>query len=309
MRVYSVLKTKRFWISFAIEALMFSLIGVLFSGIINNSFKVLETWSNCDSSYIAYDSRKFDDNCYAFYGNDVRVNLSRGDSIRIKSDVYQFLENVNYDSRSLLNEKNVIAGEYKELSSNEMCISAYLSKEYGINIGDRLFVDGTDEYTIKYIYRDFGNIKEPKIQTEDSVLFLGVSSNPLRSSYQFAVFNNVTKDYNNIYIFNKALKPIKNNLIIYSLICSVLFVIPAVISIVLSWKPETKHLYKVFISGDRKRFLGTILAYNFLILILPALLSGFAILILGSWVIACYLFGVCMLAFITKMLCLRLKIN
>ena len=99
MGIKSLLISKKFLISFAVNIIFLTLIGFLFSSSINSSIYSLKTWNNCESSYIAYDTREFDNNCYYYFGKNVSVNLSTGDSIRVNTDVYQFVNGKKYDIR------------------------------------------------------------------------------------------------------------------------------------------------------------------------------------------------------------------
>ncbi len=309
MKILSVFKTKKFLISITIESLLFVLVGVLFSKNISNSFYVLDTWSNCESSYIAFDSRRFEENCYAFYGNTVKVNTSKGDSVRLDCDVYQFLPGVNYDNRSLLNEKNVTSGTFKILSSNEIAVPEHIHNDYKIGVGQKLVLDGKDEYIVQFIFRNFRNIKEPSIDSKDSVVFIGTSNEPIKADFNYAVFNNVTKDYNDVFLFNKTLASIRDNLMVNMIISCVLFLASIFMALVFLRKSEQKQLFKVSVSGSKKGFIETLYGFNFLLLLLPTIFCGLLIGLFGSWEVACALGIISLSVYLIKTSWLKLKFN
>lgn len=308
MSVFSALKNRKFLILILIETGML-LFGFLFRGWISGSLSLLTTWKNTGSTYVAYDTREFKDNCYVYYGDNVKVNLSSGDSVRVKCDLYQFIENGNYDLRSPLNEKNVIDGKYSDLNSSEIAIPQSVSSQYQLNISDLLYINGNKEYTVKYIFRDLGNIKEVNLKTGNLAIFIGADSKKLTESYQFAVFDNSTRDFNEIYLFSKTLYHTKINLIIGLSLCVVLFSISILLSCLLIKKAEYFQLYKCYVSGDRKGYKKTLYGINFMLILVPSLLVSGAFVFFGPWQVSLCLLCVSVMAFMIKTIYLKIKIS
>ena len=309
MGVFSVFSTKRFVIAFFTEIAVFLLAGFLFSNLMNRSLKMLSTWSKCESSYVAYDSRVFDSNCYRYYGNRVSVNLSKGDSIRLKCDCYQFIKGVRYDRKSLLNDKITILGKFKVLDPNEIAIPYCISREYKLNEGDKVYINGSDEYSITYIFNDVSNIKTPLIGSDENVVFLGDTVKPLHNDYSYAVFDTVSKDYNHVYLFSKSLFPVQRDLAFTASAMSVLFLVAETIVNFFFKKAERQQVYKAAVSGSRKRYFIAIYGFNFLLLLLPAGLAAIVLLCVRNWLAGLLLFCLTSLVYLTKTTYLRVSIN
>lgn len=202
MRIFKVFKTYKFSIIFSIEIIFFIALGLIFSGFVSSLEYKLETYGDCESTYIAYDSREFENNCYVYYGKHLNFNLSKGDSVRINCESYQFIDKVKYDAKSLINEKNVIYGEYKILDTSEIAIPEYVHKHYKLNVDDFLYLNGTEEYKIKFVFRDIGDVKNIKSNSTEISLFFGKTKQPIISQFKYAVFDNNSNSYNEIYLFS-----------------------------------------------------------------------------------------------------------
>lgn len=309
MGVFSVFSTKRFVIAFFTEIAAFLLAGFLFSNLMNRSLRMLSTWSNCESSYVAYDSREFELNCYRYYGNRVSVNLSKGDSIRLKCDCYQFIKGVQYDRKSLLNDKNTMLGKFKVLGTNEIAIPYCISREYKLNEGDKVYINGSDEYSVTYVFNDVSNIKAPMIGLDENVVFFGDTVKPLHNDYSYAIFDNVSRDYNHVYLFSKSLAPVRRDLVLTSSAMSALFFATETIAALFFKKAERQQVYKAAVSGSRKRYFISIYGFNFLLLLLPAGLAALALLSVRNWLAGLLLFCLTTLVYLTKTTYLRMSIN
>ena len=300
MKIFKVFNTKRFSITFISKMILFVIIGLLFSYFVSNSQSCIATYNNCEASYIAYDSRKFDENCYRYYGKDLHFNLSSGDSIRINCETYQFLDNVIYDNKSLINSKNVINGIYSILEPNQIAIPDYASHEYKVNIGDSLFLNGLFEYKIKYIFRNIGNIKEIKQNSTDVTIFIGKTNNPIQDKFKFAIFDNSTKDFNEVFLFLKGLLSLKKDIWVFTIIPTILFFFIQLISNIIFKKLEKKQLYKAAIGGSLSRYNQVLYGFNALLLLLPSIICSIIITFFGNYLIAICLAIISIALFISK---------
>lgn len=308
MKIGSFIKTRKFIFSFLLNALALALIGLSFSSPINKSLYSYETWSNCTSRYVAYDSRAFGKNYYCYYGDGVSVALSSGDGILVKADVYQFVNGVSYDDGSLLNERNVIEGIYSVLSDNEIAIPTTVANKYGLKIGDALYVNDSLKSEVKYIFRNLYNIKEPSLDGDGSVVFVGFGS-PLSEKFVYAGFSNETDVYNEAYPFSRAKSEFLRTMFIYAGITSVLALVAELVLVLVYRKQEKANLYKDLISGGKANYYQSLIAVNLLLHLLPALIASAILTLVGCYLSALDVIGVAFILALIKCVALRLKVR
>lgn len=305
----SLFSTKKYWVTLVFNILLVSLIGLSFSSFINVSSYNLQTWNNTTSKYVAYDARKFSTNCYVYYGKSISFNLSEGDSIRIIADIYQFIEGNSYDEKSLLNKKNIVSGIYKELNGNEIAIPDNIAKEYSLNIGDIIYLNANIAYTIKYIFRNLYDIKKPNIDSNNGVIFIGSTIKKLSSNYTYAVFDNISKDYNEVYLFSKIINKFKFDKFLYLFIEIGLSLIVQIVITFMYKKSELSNLYKDLICGSKKRYYRSLLGVNFFIHLMPMLIASLILLILNNILISICLVISSLIYFVLKVIAYRIKIS
>lgn len=308
MRLLSLATTRKFLISFFINVTLLFCTGIAFSSSINISAYSLQTWNNCSSSYIAFDSREFIDNCYYYYNKSVSINLNEGDSIRLNVEVYQFIAGKNYDEHSLLNSSNVEEGKYCDLKNNEIAIPKNIATKYKINVGDDLVVSGNKLYSVKYIFRDFYDIKKPSIYSTGNVVFIG-GDEKLSNEFVYAGFGTDTGVYNEIYTFGKAEKEFVKTIALNVFLISVISIITQIGIIIRFRKQELKNLYKDCVSGSKKNYLSSILGVNVIIHLIPAVIASIALLLMGNMIPSIVVFSTVLLAFGCKVLYLYLKVH
>lgn len=308
MKIGSLIKTKKFLLSFLFNAIILTLIGVSFSIPINQSFYSYETWNNCTSRYIAYDSRKFEKNYYYYYGDNVPVSLKSGDGILVKADVYQFIDEIVYDNGSLLNEKNVVDGRYSNLVNGEIAIPSTIADKYGLKIGDSLVLDDTLNFKVKYIFRNLYDIKEPSIANSENVVFIGYEK-LLDAKYVYAGFSSDTAVFNDVYTFAKAKSAFLKTLYIYIGITVVLALIAQMVIILIYRKQEKANLYKDLISGSKTSYFQSLIIVNLLLHVLPVLIATSILIALGCNLSGLALtVGVLMIT-VAKCIILRVKVH
>ncbi len=304
----SLIRTKKFLLSFLLNTIILTLIGVSFSKLINQSFYSYETWNNCTSKYIAYDNRKFDKNYYYYYGDNVTVSLKSGDGILVKADVYQFIDEIVYDNGSLLNDKNVVDGQYSNLVNGEIAIPTTIADKYELKIGDSLIIDDTLNFKVKYIFRNLYDIKEPSITNSGNVVFIG-SEKLLDAEYVYAGFSSDTAVFNNVYPFSKAKSEFLKTLYIYIGISVVLALITQMVIILIYRKQEKANLYKDLISGSRSSYFQSLIIVNLLLHVLPVLIATSILIALGCNLSGLALtVGVLMIT-VAKCIILRVKVH
>lgn len=309
MRIFEVFKTYKFSIIFSIEIIFFIALGLIFSGLVSNLEYKLDTYGNCESTYIAYDSREFENNCYVYYEKQLNFNLSKGDSVRINCESYQFIDNVKYDTKSLINEKNVIYGEYKILDANEIAIPEYVHKHYKLNVNDFLYLSGSEEYRIKFVFRDIGDVKNIKSNSTEFSIFFGKTKQPIISQFKYAVFDNNSNSYNKIYLFSNHILNLKQEIFTYMVIFVVFMTLIILTDNLLFIKDEKKQLYKVRMSGSQTDYYRMLIVFNFLLIMLPTLIGGAVICAFGNLHIFVSLLIVSIIVFLVKIITLRIKIR
>lgn len=309
MRLKSLFVTKKYLITLVINIILIVFIGISFSSIINNSIYNLLTWSNTTSAYVAYDHREFAKNTYVYYGKNIFFTLEKGDSIKIDADIYQFIDNKVYDDRTLLNRKNIVSGSYMELKGNEIAIPESIHNRYSLNIGSFIYLDSSQPFEIKYIFRNLYNIKNPMIDSDENVMFIGATNSKLHYDYIYAVFDNITKEYNEVYLFSKATIKFKQDALIYLSIELILVLLIQILITIMYKKAELKNLYKDLLSGDKNRYFESLFGVNSLIHLLPMLVSSAILLIFKEFLIGMSIIATALLYYIFKVMIYRIKMR
>lgn len=308
MKIGSFVKTKKFILSFFFNSLILTLIGFSFSNSVNESYSSYETWNNCTSKYIAYDSRKFDKNYYCYFGDDVSVALSRGDGILLNADVYQFIDGVAYDDGSLLNEKNIADGTYSILRDNEIAIPKRIANKYNLKIGDVLYLNGSLKSIVKYVFRDFYNIKEPSIGNDKNVVFVG-SGKPMSKEFVYAGFSSETSVFNEAYPFSKPKFEFLVTMLMYLGAISVLALVAELAIVLIYRKQEKANLYKILISGSKTDYYQSLIVVNLLLHILPVLIASVILASIGCYLNAFTITFIVSMIVLIKCVTFRLKIR
>ncbi len=281
-----------------------------FNNLINKSYAGIKTWSNTESTYVAYDSRTFDNNCFAYYGKALTFNLIKEkESIRLPSFSYQFLEGVNYDLKSLINEKNIIVGSFSKLKDNEIAISKTLSDKYKKEIGDSLYLNGSVEYRVKYITADFYAVNEASINSDTSSIFVGSSSTSIGQIESYAVFDNVSREYNKVFSFQKIKNNFRSSFIIG--FCSFSLTIVALLSFSLLFYKKSKMvtLNQSALTGSSMLVNRDLLTINFWIFILPFIPAVIVFSIISSFWIPLLIGVLTLLFFITDTVIAKVRIK
>lgn len=308
MKIGSFIRTKKFLLSFLFNTIVLTLIGVSFSQLINQSFYSYETWNNCTSKYVAYDSRKFTKNYYYYYGDNVIVSLNSGDGIVVKADVYQFIDGIEYDTDSLLNEKNIVAGNYSNLKNGEIAIPLPIANKYKLKIGDTLILDDTLSFKVKYIFRSLYNIKEPSITNSGNVVFIGYEG-IFETEHMYAGFSSDTDVFNDVYPFANAKSEFSKTLCLYLSLTIVLALIAESVIILIYRKQEKKNLYEELLSGSRTSYFQSLIIVNLLLHVLPVLYSSLFLIVFGWYLSAIAIIVAVLLITLMKCAALRIRIH
>lgn len=308
MKFWSFIRTKKFLLSFLFNTLVLIIIGVSFSQLINQSFYSYETWTNCTSKYVAYDSRKFIENYYYYYGDNVIVSLNSGDGIVIKADVYQFIDGIAYDTGSLLNEKNIVIGNYSDLKNGEIAIPLPMADKYKLKIGDTIILDDTLNFKVKYIFRDLYNIKEPSITNSGNVVFIGYED-IFETEHVYAGFSSDTNVFNNVYPFANAKYEFLRTLYLYLSLTIVLALMAESAIILIYLKQEKKNLYKELLSGSKTSYFQSLIILNLLLYVLPVLFSSLVLIVCECYLSAIALIVAVLFITLMKYAALRVMIH
>lgn len=307
---FSLFKSKKIVLPILAIFLLTTGLSFIFHDSINKSFSGLKTWLNTSSTYIAYDARKFEENCYVYYGKNLVFNVEENkESIKLPSHAYQFIDSVQYDNRSILNKQNVISGEYKELTDGEIAVPKSISNHYKKRVGDSFYLNGTKEYKIKYITSDFYSINDASINDKESVIFVGSSSVELGTKDSYAVFNNVSREYNKVYSFVKIQDGFRLSFILELASLSLIIFGELIFSILFYKKDKMNTLNDTSLSGNKKMMICDLLAINAITLILPFIISAIVFLVLNNYWIAIVSGGLSILLFGIDSLITRLKVK
>lgn len=307
MRIISFIKTKKYIVTLLINFLLLIIFGISISSLINEVFHAYQTFNNCESTYVAYDTRKFEKNYYYYYKNDIDILLKKN-NILINAEVYQFINEVIYDNYSLLSSKNIALGSYSNLNNYEIAIPERIANKYKITINDSLFINKQTEYKIKYIFKDLYDIKHPSIYETDNVIFVG-GDIPINSNYIYAGFSNATASYNEIYTFSKAKKNLVNTLFLYIGLIVLLDVFVETCIALLYKKEEAKNLYKDLISGSKSLYYNSLFIINFMLHVLPSSISFLLLIIIGDTIAGTTIVITTLLFTMLKIIILKLKVH
>lgn len=301
-------RQKRVILTVLLCAVLFVAIGLAFANTINQALQGLDTWRNTESSYIAYDSVEFDSNCYVYYGKDVYFGLGKDSLTVINADVYQFIEGKTYDSKSLFNEKNVAEGQYSPLKGNEIALPLAVAKKHGLKLGDSVYLFRNEEYTVKYIFNDVYEIKNVGIYSSGNVVLVGASEY-LYHKYQYAVFDNVSRQYDEVYLFSETSKEFTLSIMLFIAVDMLLVAAVSTVNVVIFAKSKQKTLYKLHVAGNVKGYYQALFGVGALLLICPAVLASAVMLIVGSIAVSVVICAVALVIYLAEILYLRMKIR
>lgn len=302
-----LLGQKRVILTILFCVILFVAIGLAFVNTINQALQGFDTWRNTDSTYVAYDSVEFGSNCYVYYGKDVYFGLGNTLTV-INAEAYQFIDGKTYDNRSLFNEKNVIDGQFSRLQGNEIAVPRAVAKKYNLAIGDSVYLFREEEYTVKFIFNDVYEIKNVGIYSDGNVVLVGASEY-LYHKYQYAVFDNVSRQYNEVYLFSNTRKEFARSLILFLAVDVVLVAAVSLVNVLIFAKSKRKTLYKLHVAGNVKGYYKALFGVGALLLVCPAALASAVLMLIGSFAVAIAICAVVLVIYLAELLYLRLKIR
>lgn len=309
-RYLSLIKSKKFIAVFISTLVLILALGFSFNGLSSKAFSGHNTFNNCDATYVAYDSRIFDSNCYAFYDKDLKFNIDNKDeSIRIPCYTYQFLDGVTYDQKSLLNQRNTTKGVYKILEAGEIAIPVFLENKFSKHVGDFLYLDGFDKYEIKFIFNDLYSIKNVDMNDNEMSVFIGKNSIINQEKKSFAVFDNVSEVYNEVYSFETAKKSFKNTLVL-SILSVFIFSLGLLLVVSLIYRKDKNSYFRILLlSGNKKRYFTDSFCFELLIILVPVVPSLILFLCLKNFILSFSIFVPAILISIVNIFINMLKVR
>lgn len=301
-----ILKTKKYYITVLVLSVVCIAIALCFSSAWNNVADARKTYSNCTASVVAYDSIPEEADSYANFESNVKVALQQGDGITLNVLVYQFLEDTEYTSNSIVNEDNVLYGDYSVLQYGEIAIPESVSEKYNLNIGDTLYVDSL-ECEIKYIYRDIYLIYEVEFYNSQTVVFTGIDTVSLEARENYCVFQPSGVIHNRI----ESLSDVRAELIsmqaVYAAGVIVLTALVGLLILLTRRRNEAIAFKRLKLSGE-KNLLSKIAAVELGYAIPPCVLFAAVCLLLGyDWLLVACCAATVIVECILYVIYLRLK--
>ena len=305
MKYLSLFKSKKWWLLSTLICVFGIAVCFALDGLISKSYSGLRAWEDTESTYVAYDARVFENDCYLYYGKNLTFNLEKEkESVKLPSYCYQFLPDVSYGGKSLLNEKNVIQGRYAELGPGEMAIPLSLSRHYHKNVGDSFYLNGETPYTVKYVTRDFYAIKEASINSGETAIFVGFSATPLGQIESCAVFDNVSREYNKVVSF----RPIRDGFR-RSFVIGIAAIFLLTLILVFYRKDKRATLNESSLSGDMSRVNKDLMVIDTFTIVIPFLIPVCLFLGLGNYWIAGIMGGLVVSFFVVDSVYSRRKVR
>lgn len=306
----SLFKNKKVLITSLMMCLLSIGVCFAFNNLVSESYSGLRTWRNIDSTYVAYDSRKFEENCFVYYGKNLSFNVEREkESIKLPSYCYQYIRDVEYNSKSILNEKNVIKGVYSRLSGREIAIPESISSHYKKTIGDYFYLNGNIEYTIKYITVDFYSIHDASINSDASSIFVGSSNELLGVKESYAVFDNISRDYNQVFSFKHITDNFRNSFIIGMSSFSLIIIGILTFNLLFYKKEKLATLNESSLCGKKSLVIKDLLVMNVSTIIIPFVAPAVLFFFLKNYWLSGILACLVLVFFVIDSIVLRKKVR
>ena len=306
----SLFKNKKVLITSLMMCLLSIGVCFAFNNLILESYSGLRTWRNTDSTYVAYDSRKFEENCFVYYGKSLTFNVEREkESIKLPSYCYQYIGDVEYNSKSILNEKNVIRGVYSKLSGREIAIPESISNHYKKTIGDYFYLNGNIAYTIKYITADFYSIYDATIKSDASSIFVGSSNELLGAKESYAVFDNISRDYNQVFSFKHITDNFRNTFIIGISSFSLIIIGILIFNILFYKKEKIATLNESSLCGIKSLVIKDLLVMNVSTIVVPFVATVVLFFFLKNYLLSGILTCIVLVFFVIDSIVLRKKVK
>ncbi len=196
-----VLKTKKYYFSCSILSMLIIMILLLFSKYWKRTTETLKTFEQCSSNVIAYDSSADTRDCFANFERKVRASLIKEEGESLNVFIYQFMENVVYTDKTIVNPQNVLFGNFEVLDKNEIAIPYSISEKYSLEIGDNIFI-GDKSCTIKYIFRDVFQVYEVNYSMSQTIVLVGVNTIVNSNIVNYCNFNPEETVHQQLYNLN-----------------------------------------------------------------------------------------------------------
>lgn len=291
---YLFRKNIRFYFSLILGCFFSAFILLTFSTEFNKRELLLETYNNCDVDIVAYNYAPLKTNSYVYFAKDKYIKFSSSSAKILNANVYQFMEGQEYSSLSLLNEKNVIKGDYSILEKNEIAIPKYLEENYNLAIGDNLYLQDGTKLTIKYIFADIYDVYFANYNSTSCSVFVGIDTFEIAKDQMYCSFEQNVDGYKmeSLYLVKKTAT---DYLLKYSIITVCLVLLFQCFISLFRTKSEINAFRKMKLDGVKRIYSNVMLVEGIYIftpflLISLFLLLGFNLTIFINIIISCLVF-------------------
>lgn len=269
-----ILKTKLFYISITIYSMLCIVFLLCFQQIGARTIDAAVTFDKFTATMVAYDSFCEESDSYADYGDSVIISLrnEEGESLNLRT--LQFLEKCQYTDYSVVNGKTVCSGKYSVLKKGEIAIPKSTASEYGLNLNQRLYVDG-QECVIKYLFEDVYQITAVDFSVKQTVAFLGVDTVDESKLIGYCNFNPSETMHQQIKSLTAVRKGLNNRRIFLLVGESIVLLLTAFLVQIFRQEKEILSLKRNRRSGERNVLLDVLLIE--IVYTLPTVIIVFAV--------------------------------
>lgn len=271
-RIGYILKTKNYYITCLILTILFLVISLAFTKVWTRTTETLKTFNQCSANTIAYDTIPDTKDSFANFERNVRVSLTEEEGESVNVYVYQFLENINYTDKTIVNSQNIVSGDFTVLGINEIAIPNSVAKQYNLSVGNSIFVDG-ESCEIKFIYRDVYQIYDVNFSISQTVVLVGTNTVVGADVVNYCNFDPAETVHQQMRNLNPIRKNLSSQRTVYLVSISLLTFVCSFIMSMFRRKEEVKAFRNYRFSGGRTTIFKLLLVE--LMYIVPCVLITF----------------------------------
>ena len=306
-RIGYILKTKNYYITCLILTILFLVISLAFTKVWTRTTETLKTFNQCSANTIAYDTIPDTKDSFANFERNVRVSLTEEEGESVNVYVYQFLENINYTDKTIVNFQNIVSGDFTVLGINEIAIPNSVAKQYNLSVGDSIFVDGKS-CELKFVFRDIYQIYDVNFSISQTVVLVGTNTVVGADVVNYCNFDPAETVHQQMRNLNPIRKNLSSQRTVYLVSISLLTFVCSLIMSLFRRKEEVKAFRNYRFSGGRTTIFKLLLVELMYIVPCALITFGFGMIMSISTTLITIIYAVAVLSWLINLCILSSRV-
>ncbi len=252
------------------------LIAVVLNDTLDRSYTTMRTFDKCKAELLVYDMLPQGKNTYK-YLEGVYVKRDPNRDEYISTELYQFLDDCEYDDLSIINVKNVVKGDYRVLENGEIAVPLRMAKKNDLSVGSELYLNNK-LCKVVFIFADVYRIYEVNFSSNTNAVFVGKDTFSENDGMYCAFIVDDGKVHNRIEPLLNVKKKLSVNTVTFAVINTILTLIALGVCSIFRIRDEKRMLRQMKLFGKERLTIKIVTIEAAYVLLPTAIAEGIAAL-------------------------------